>query len=357
MKQPRKPGPPHTVQPSHPSPSHNGEPSTRSRQLHSTTRPEMPALRTPPRPSMPSWADAEEKDRITEVNDLAEQPTLDTRAVRDRPVIVRLDGAHAGEIHAIEQEAMTIGRHPSNQLHVDDPGISRFHARISKHDNAFYLDDLGSRNGTFVAGERLDLTQLKDGDLIQLGPRVTLRFTLLDEHQEQLMQRLYQSSTVDALTGAHNRKHFDERLKSEIAFAQRHDTNLALILFDIDHFKNVNDRFGHSAGDEVLRQVARCCGQRLRTEDIFARFGGEEFAVVLRGVSLHGAARLAERLRATVAAVPMMHGSKPIPVTISAGCATLECCSSASAEALIDAADERLYQAKGAGRNKVVASN
>ncbi len=332
------------------------DPSWLEHQARKTTHPEMPAVEVPYRPSLPSWVDADEPERITEVTELTEKPRAALRTGKSRPVIVRLDGARAGELHALTTESLTLGRHATNQLRIEDPGISRFHARFFVRDGAFFVEDLGSRNGTFVAGKRQRVAELHDGDIVQVGPRVSLRFSLLDEHQEQLMRQLYESSTIDGLTGIHNRKHFEERLRSEVAFAQRHSTNLALILLDIDHFKSVNDRFGHTAGDEVLRQVARSVQQRLRVEDVFGRFGGEEFAIVLRGVSREGAARLAERLRATVAAVPYVHGGQPIAVTISAGCAALSCTAEPTASALIEIADERLYRAKRSGRNRVVAT-
>jgi two-component system, cell cycle response regulator len=352
-----KPGHPSGFQPRRESGGPQGGHGWLERQARKTTRPDMPAVDVAQRPSFPSWVDADEPERITEVTDLSLQPRVAPRSAKDRPVIVRLDGARAGEIHSFTTPSLTLGRHATNQLRIDDPGISRFHVRFSTQEGGFFVEDLGSRNGTFVAGKRQGIAELHDGDIIQLGPRVTLRFSLLDEHQEKLMRQLYESSTIDGLTGIHNRKHFEERLHSEIAFAQRHSTKLALILLDVDHFKSVNDRFGHSAGDEVLRQVARSVQQRLRVEDVFGRFGGEEFAIVLRGVSREGAARLAERLRATVAAVPYEHAGQPIPVTISAGCAALACASEPTASALIELADERLYRAKRSGRNRVVATS
>jgi diguanylate cyclase (GGDEF)-like protein len=198
---------------------------------------------------------------------------------------------------------------------------------------------------------------LEDGDVLYIGRRVGLRFALVDQEQEQLMRQLYESSTRDALTGSHNRKHFDDRLRSELAYALRHSTSVALIMIDIDHFKSVNDSHGHAAGDLVLKQTARAIAQRLRTEDMFARFGGEEFAVILRGVNLSGAARLAERLRTTVSALPVVADRSPIPITISLGCATLACCTEKTEATLLEVADRRLYAAKNRGRNRVVSSD
>jgi diguanylate cyclase (GGDEF)-like protein len=219
------------------------------------------------------------------------------------------------------------------------------------------IEDLDSRNGTFVGGSAITRKRLSDGDSIQLGPRVGLRYSLTDANQEELLQRLYESSTRDALTGAYNRKHFEERLSAEVAYGLRHNVDTSLILIDIDHFKRINDTHGHQTGDAVLRQVAATAARRLRTEDVLARFGGEEFAVILRGTSRLGAGLVAERLRAVIAALPAIVDGKPIPVTISAGCASLECCSERSGHELISVADRRLYRAKNGGRNRVVASD
>jgi diguanylate cyclase (GGDEF)-like protein len=325
------------------------------------TKPEMPAVSSG-RPSLPSWVEESESDRDTEVTDLLDLGRQSHGQLKDRAVLVRLDGIEAGQVSSLDGAPLTLGRHPGNRLRIADVGISRFHARIYQQSGGVWLEDLNSQNGTYLAREgqpgerqRVTQTQLGDGDVVQLGKRVGLRFTLVDAEQEQLMRQLYESSTRDALTGAHNRKHFDDRLKSELAYALRHSTSIALIMLDIDHFKSVNDQHGHAAGDSVLQQTARSIAQRLRAEDMFARFGGEEFAVIMRGVNLAGAARLGERLRATVAALPAVANGTSIPVTVSLGCATLACLEDKTETALLRVADRRLYRAKELGRNRVVS--
>jgi two-component system, cell cycle response regulator len=274
---------------------------------------------------------------------------------RDRAVLLRMDGIHAGQVISIAKGELNIGRNPDNDVVVDDSGVSRKHARIAMDDGNYVLSEVNARNGTLVQGNKVTTSILTDGDFIQLGPRTAFRFSMVDLKQERLLERLYESSTRDALTGAYNRKHFDERLLSEIAYALRHESKMGLILFDMDHFKKVNDTKGHAAGDAVLRHVAGIALSRLRTEDMFARVGGEEFAILLRGVDVHGAARLAERLRSNVSASPTQYDGVSIPISISAGCASLVCTELRSADALLRIADERLYRAKAAGRNRVVA--
>jgi diguanylate cyclase (GGDEF)-like protein len=314
---------------------------------------------------MPSWVEESDCERDTEITDLLEGPSVSGKSqVKDRAVLVRLDGTDAGQLSSLDGVPLSMGRHPGNRLRITDLGISRFHARVYQENGVAWLEDMNSQNGTFLTKEGSEVTkqrvtkaQLSDGDVVHLGRRVGLRFALVDEQQEQLMRQLYESSTRDALTGAHNRKHFDDRLKSELAYALRHHTSIALIILDLDHFKLVNDKHGHAAGDLVLKQAARAIAQRLRTEDMFARFGGEEFTVILRGVNLAGATRLAERLRTTVAALPMVAQGVNIPVTMSLGCATLACTDVKTEAALLEVADRRLYRAKNLGRNRVVSQD
>jgi two-component system, cell cycle response regulator len=277
-------------------------------------------------------------------------------AAVDRALLLRMDGIHAGSVIAIERLPFTIGRHPTNVLRIDEESISRHHARITREGDSYVLEDLGSRNGSFVAGSRVTRQAIEDGTSLALGAHVTFRFQLTDTRQERLLRRLYESSTRDALTGAYNRSHFDERLRSELAFAGRHRTETSLVLLDIDHFKRVNDTYGHQAGDVVLRELAVLAQRSLRTEDVFARFGGEEFGVILRGIHLLGAQKLGERLRVALESSPIQAGEKSIRVTLSAGCASIACVTNPTPEEIVKIADRRLYAAKGAGRNRVVAS-
>jgi diguanylate cyclase (GGDEF)-like protein len=284
-------------------------------------------------------------------------PTTQQPLLRDRAMLLRMDGVGAGQVLSISQTPFTMGRHATNQLPIDDDSISRFHARFVIEDGKYFVEDLGSRNGTFLQGKRVTRAEIRDDDWVQLGARVAFRFTLTDSRQEGLLRKLYESSTRDALTGAYNRRHFEDRLRAEIAFAVRHATDCALILLDIDHFKRVNDTYGHPAGDEVLRHLGGIATRALRTEDVFARFGGEEFAVILRGASTRGAGRLAERLREALSLHNAVHEGQQIPVTLSAGCAALSCCATPAPDEVIAIADRRLYAAKQGGRNRVVASD
>jgi diguanylate cyclase (GGDEF)-like protein len=283
--------------------------------------------------------------------DIGGPPTVPS--VVDRAVLLRMDGVQAGQIVGLEQWPFTAGRHPTNQLRIDEDSISRFHARIVRNGDEYVVEDMGSRNGTFVAGKRVTRAKLDHDSWLQFGPRVSFRFSLTDVREEKLLRKLYESSTRDALTGAYNRLHFEERLRSEVAYAIRHRAHASLVLIDLDHFKRVNDTYGHPAGDSVLKRASEACMSALRTEDVFARFGGEEFAVVLRNIELKGATRLGDRLRQAVAAGVVDHDGREIKITMSAGAASLACCQNPSAEELISIADRRLYLAKQQGRNRI----
>ncbi len=175
--------------------------------------------------------------------------------------------------------------------------------------------------------------------------------------QDQLRQRnadLDRMSRTDVLTGLYNRRHLDEQLLREQANATRHHDPLSVLLLDIDHFKQVNDSFGHPAGDRVLCAFAdRLCAE-LRAGDIAGRWGGEEFMIIMPRTDLDGAVAVAERLRSTVAAEPITASQLDIAVTVSGGCALSM---SHSVDALLHLADDCLYRAKESGRNKIVAAS
>jgi len=275
--------------------------------------------------------------------------------VPDRHVLVRMDSTNVGQVFSLGQDEWTLGRHTGSSIVLTDDGVSRRHARIVLESGGYVLEDLGSANGTFVGGQRIERHPLRDGDVFQLGPTVLFRYAYTDASQERMLNKLYEASVRDALTGAYNREHFEERLKVEVAYARRHNTQVSLLMFDLDFFKKVNDTYGHPAGDAALIYVSERVRGALRTEDVFARYGGEEFAVVLRGIDLEGSARAGERLRAMIAAHPVSHEGRQFPVTVSIGCANLRDCPDPNTTTLIAIADRRLYAAKRSGRNRVVA--
>ncbi len=290
----------------------------------------------------------------------ATEKTLSAPAavISDRATLTVLNGLHAGQTFALDGLDHVLGRGTDADLWLEDPTISRRHARLARRpDGRFVIEDCGSTNGTFVAGRKLEgRADLQNGDRIQIGPILMLRFGITDDAEEELQRRLYESSTRDALTRAFNRKYLNERLLAEIAHARRHKTQLSLLMLDLDRFKDVNDNHGHLMGDMVLRVVASHVLRLIRIEDVLARYGGEEFVILVRSTSHKDAGKLAERVRTTVERLQMTppDGGKTVSVTVSIGISSLaELPPEAGANELVATADARLYRAKVAGRNRV----
>jgi diguanylate cyclase (GGDEF)-like protein len=264
-------------------------------------------------------------------------------------------GNRAGEMFKLAQEETVMGRGPQSTIHLDSDGVSRKHARVVRQGDDFVLEDLQSTNGTWVDEKRVTFHKLEDGDRVQVGTEVIVRFNLHDELEAALQQQLYESAVRDPLTRAYNRKHFAERLRAELAHAARHKTHLSLIILDIDFFKKVNDTHGHPAGDAVLRSIAAAIQKVIRVEDVFARIGGEEFALLARGIDGNNGALFAERLRKGIERLSIPWTEITIPVTASFGVATFtELTDPRDGDTFVSVADRRLYQAKASGRNRVV---
>ena len=272
---------------------------------------------------------------------------------RDRAYLVVLAGASVGEMYKIEIEKTVIGRGQNAQIRLLDDGISREHAQLVIQGERVVLEDLGSTNGTYCNGLKVDRKELVDGDKILVGSTTILKFTYHDNFDEIFQKQMYESALRDGLTKAFNKRYFTDRLESEFTFSTRHMTPLVLVLFDIDHFKNVNDTFGHQAGDFVLTEMCNMMVASLRAEDVFARYGGEEFAIVCRGSDVVQGQIVSERLRKAVEGNKFIYEGKTIPVTISLGLAALPDPGIADANDFIRAADAALYVSKKTGRNRV----
>lgn len=302
---------------------------------------------------MPRHPDDEERDEDrTAIGDLT---AIKVANRRDRAHLIVLAGGSLGQMFRVDQAETVIGRAADAGIRLEDDGVSRKHARVVQHNNQLWIEDLESANGTFVNEGRVDRHLLHDGDKIQMGSTTILKFTYGDELEENFQQKMYDAALHDGLTGAFNKRHFLDRLPTEVAFARRHRTPLSLLMFDVDHFKLVNDRHGHVAGDYVLATIAGIVRSTLRTEDLFARYGGEEFSVLCRNSTLEKASVLAERLRAKVETHLFEHHGKRIQVTISLGVSSFVDHADAATQLIADA-DAALYHAKRTGRNRVVAA-
>jgi two-component system cell cycle response regulator len=276
------------------------------------------------------------------------------RGPRSEAALTVLRGENPGALYALEGANIVIGRSPDVEVAIPDDTLSRRHARIQRVGTVYAIEDLGSKNGTFIDGRRVEQTEaLEDGCRIFLGTRTVLHFRLHDAVELEAVRKTHALTVRDPLTGVFNRRHLQERLWSEAAFARRHRAPLALLLLDIDHFKSINDQHGHAVGDVALCALATSLTALTRQEDVLARYGGEEFALVARGIDRANTLAFAERVRQSVAAQRIPVDSGSISFTVSIGIAHSEHGDDADAQRLFEAADRALYAAKDAGRNMV----
>jgi len=249
-----------------------------------------------------------------------------------------------------------VGRDSDAGLVVSRSSVSRSHARLYIDDDGnWWVEDLNSTNGTFVNEQRIRAQLLSDSDQVRFGDAI-YKFLSGSNIESAYHEAIHNMAIQDGMTGIHNKRFFMEFLEREIAVASRHGHPLTLVMFDVDHFKKVNDSHGHLAGDAVLKDLSQRIRPRIRREDLFARYGGEEFACVLPSTALPGGIVFAEHLRTLIEERPTAFEDKVIPFTISLGVTTLHRENGVDPAALIKRADENLYSAKRGGRNRVVPS-
>lgn len=270
--------------------------------------------------------------------------------------VIFLSGPLMGKIHLLGDGKVILGRGTDVDLTVNDLGISRHHAAIEYKKGKATLHDLGSTNGTYVNGQKMETVELQDGDKIQISSSTILKYAYQDNIDNIFHNELYKMAVVDALTGAYNKRYFEERIQEEFSYCLRNHVPLSLIMFDIDHFKNINDTHGHPAGDFVLSHISTLAKSIIRSEDILARYGGEEFMVVLKATDAAGAIILSERLRRLVDESKFEFEGKKLHITISLGVVTLNGQNLGSCENMLKLVDTLLYKSKNSGRNRVSIS-
>lgn len=291
---------------------------------------------------------------VCDVSELQEEYSYLTEP--QRAYLTVLAGPDVGRMYALKQGDMTLGRSNRADIRIDDDRISRKHLRIRMFGLNAIAEDMGSSNGTYLNGTRITASPMRDGDKLRLAERTTLRFALHDAVDEQFQLKMYDAALRDPLTNAFNRRYLLDQLQTEMAYVLRHEAPMSLVLFDIDHFKRINDQHGHVAGDQVLVRLSGMIAKSVRTEDLFARYGGDEFACLCRGIDLAGAHRLAERMRGAAEGNLIRAGEHRLHVTISAGVAEFDA-KGADASQLVEHADAALYRAKRLGRNQVVGAD
>lgn len=244
------------------------------------------------------------------------------------------------------------GRSLQTDLPLDDDAVSRRHARVAWTNGAFFVADLGSTNGTYVNDQPVKEHRLIDGDQIKIG-RSIFKFLSGSNVELAYHDEIYRLMTYDGLTQVHNKRAFETSLEREVSRARRYERALSLVMFDLDHFKRINDTRGHLAGDALLRLVASLVVENVRREDLVARVGGEEFALLLPEIALAQAQRVAEKVRAAVAQGRFLFEDMPMRVTASFGVASLNEAADSAPLELYRIADERLFEAKSRGRDRV----
>ena len=299
----------------------------------------------------------EETEEKTRVTTIVQKPGAGEDAPKTGDCLVVIytkEPTLLGKRFLLDTSPMRIGRGAENHIVLDGDSVSRRHAHLEQRTIAWWAVDDGSTNGTYVNDDQITREQsLVNGDRIKVGPTI-FKYLSGQDVEAQYHEEIYRMTIIDGLTQAHVKRYLLEALEKEIIRARRHTRDLSFVMFDIDHFKKINDVHGHLAGDFVLKELANIVQGRIRRDEVFARYGGEEFAIVLPETNLEGAKSLAEGLREKVAQSRFVFQSESIRVTISIGVSMLGEQDKTSLD-LIRNADAKLYEAKRGGRNRVVA--
>ncbi|HYQ01552.1 MAG TPA: GGDEF domain-containing protein [Polyangiaceae bacterium] len=290
-------------------------------------------------------------DEDTAVSDVAQAIPV-ARASTDCLVVVYQRDGGAGRSIKLDHLPLRIGRDPSNELVLDDDGVSRRHARIERRSDRLVVMDVGSTNGTLLNDAELSgIVELRTGDRLQVGPTI-FKYLSATDLEAALHEQIFSNATTDALTGLRSKRHLTDELGREFSRARRYNRAFSLLMIDIDHFKAVNDDYGHQVGDITLRAVAGNVLSCLPTDSFAARYGGEEFVVLLLETKLEDAVAIAERIRLAIAELTVSYRDVSLQVTVSVGCAEYSHADDSELR-LFERADQRMYAAKQAGRNTV----
>ncbi|MGK5088589.1 GGDEF domain-containing protein [Bdellovibrionota bacterium FG-2] len=280
------------------------------------------------------------------------------KAKEQEACLIIIRGTPQGHRFFLTQNEMFIGRDPAADISLSDQSISRKHARIEKKTGKVILTDLGSSNGSFINDKRVTantpMTLAKE-DMVKLGNFI-LKFLPAGEFETLAWGEMDLGKNTDPMTQIYNKGYLLEALDSEFKRAKALHTDFSMIFFDLDHFKKVNDTYGHDAGDYVLKEFTQLVrSSYLRPKDVFARYGGEEFVILLAKTNAQQASDIAERIRAAVEAHAFVYEGKRLSVTTSLGVAELTA-EMDSPQTLLKTTDKALYSAKTGGRNRVVVA-
>jgi two-component system cell cycle response regulator len=280
-------------------------------------------------------------------------PLKPTSASKDACLVyIYPPGPDMGKRHTLNNQAIILGRDPECEIHVADSAVSRRHVSLTPDAEGYAAEDLNSTNGTYINDQLIRLARLVDGDYLRIGSSI-FRFLSGGNIEADYHQVIYELTIRDALTEVHNKKFLIDFLDRELVRSARHNRPLSVVMLDIDHFKKINDTRGHLCGDHALRELSARIKATIRRDELFARFGGEEFTIVLPETPRDGAIQVAERVRLLIADQPFAFDGELFDVTISLGVATTMGDEGMTSAGLLDLADQNLYQAKKEGRNRV----
>ena len=258
-----------------------------------------------------------------------------------------------GSIFNLVQGENTIGRNPDCSISLDFHGVSRKHFTIDVHENEVLLTDLGSANGTYLNNQKVESpVALKRADMIKIGA-IAMKYLPPGDPERLTYDKLHEEANTDGLTKCYNKTYFNNSLETEVKKCKVTGKPLTLIIFDLDHFKKLNDNYGHDAGDFVLKEKARLIRDNgIRQGDVFARYGGEEFCILLPNTNLKQGFEIAERLRKLIEKHEFIYDSKRLPVAASIGVADYRQGVTNGTD-LFKRADSAVYKSKEGGRNQV----
>jgi len=268
-------------------------------------------------------------------------------------ILVTLRGRAIGERLTLDpsEEKVVIGRDDEAHLSIADDSASRFHCELTFKETGWFIKDLSSTNGTYVGGHLIDSALLRDGDIIKVGATI-FKFLSSQNIEAAYHEEIYALTITDGLTQLYNRRYLEDFMEREMSRCRRHGRPMTIMLFDIDGFKAVNDRFGHLSGDHVLRSIGDKLGRRIRREEALARLGGDEFVVVLPETNLEDALKFAEIIRKSIELMPIIFDGWKIPITVSIGIGQYQSEMNSVADLIADA-DAALYRAKAKGANQI----
>ncbi|MFZ8933212.1 MAG: diguanylate cyclase [Bacteriovoracaceae bacterium] len=290
------------------------------------------------------------------ITDIHKALSTTEQEASDKPAaLIGIGGTVKGEVYDLIEGEINVGRSDDAKIRIDTDGVSRNHFKIIIHDDgtSVTLEDLGSRNGTYVNDDKVNGNlSLRKGDVIKIGS-VALKYVPKGDSERATYDKLNEEKNTDGHTKCFNKSYFNKAMDREVNFSKKNGSPLSLAVFDLDHFKKLNDNFGHDAGDYVLKELAdiiRDIG--LDPSYVFARYGGEEFCILMPKTNLKAGFAFAEKVRRVVEVHKFIYDGNELPVTASIGVSDYRTGIDSGVD-LFKRADEAVYKSKENGRNQV----